>query len=111
MAADVVRRPWRAAVGAACPVQAEQGPVRQAVFQRGQAPAAKALCGTCHLPDYSGREQIPRLAGQPEASLLQAMKQFRDHAGSGRDTIMSAALLGLKDDELADLTHSLAHVR
>lgn len=93
------------------PVQAEQGPVRQAVFQRGQALAARALCGTCHLPDYAGREQIPRLAGQPEAFLLQAMKQFRDHAGPGRDTIMSAALLGLKDEDLADLAHYLAHVR
>jgi cytochrome c553 len=69
------------------------------------------LCGTCHLPDYSGREQIPRLAGQQEAFLLYAMKQFRDHPGLGRDTIMAASLYGLKDAELADMAHFLTHFK
>lgn len=87
------------------------GTVNQATYQRGQALASRALCGTCHLPDYSGRQQIPRLAGQHEAFLLHSMKQFRDHPGPGRDTIMAASLHGLKDDELADLAHFLSHVR
>lgn len=93
------------------PVPAASGTPREASFQRGQALAAKGLCGSCHLPDFSGRQQIPRLAGQHEAFLLQAMKQFRDHPGPGRDTIMAASLYGLKDDELADLAHYLAHFR
>jgi hypothetical protein len=37
------------------------------------------------------------------------MKQFRDHPGPGRDTIMSASLFGLKDDELDQLAHYLSH--
>lgn len=80
-----------------------------ASYRRGQAIAEKALCGSCHLPDFSGRQQIPRLAGQHEAFLLQAMKQFRDHPGLGRDTIMAASLYGMKDQDLADLAHFLAH--
>lgn len=92
------------------PARAATGPANPPVFQRGQALAGQGLCGTCHLPNYAGREQIPRLAGQPEAFLLQSMKQFRDHPGPGRDTIMSAALLGLKDQDLADLAHYLAHL-
>lgn len=88
-----------------------QGAPHAAQFQRGQALAARGLCGSCHLPDFSGRAQIPRLAGQHEAFLLQSMKQFRDHPGPGRDTIMAASLYGLKDDELADLAHYLAHVK
>lgn len=87
------------------------GTVNQATYQRGQALASKALCGSCHLPDYTGRAQIPRLAGQHEAFLLQSMKQFRDHPGPGRDTIMAASLHGMKDAELADLAHFLAHFR
>jgi cytochrome c553 len=82
-----------------------------ASYRRGQALADKALCGSCHLPDFSGRQQIPRLAGQHEAFLVQAMKQFRDHPGLGRDTIMAASLYGLKDQDLADLAHFLAHFR
>ena len=30
---------------------------------RGEAIAARALCGTCHLPGYTGQSQVPRLAG------------------------------------------------
>lgn len=80
-------------------------------YQRGQQLSQKMLCGTCHLPDYSGRQQIPRLAGQHEPFLLSAMKQFRDHPGLGRDTVMAASLYGLKDPELADLAHFLSHFR
>jgi cytochrome c553 len=90
---------------------AAAGTLNQATYQRGQALAARALCGSCHLPDYSGRAQIPRLAGQHEAFLLHSMKQFRDHPGPGRDTIMAASLHGMKDGELADMAHYLAHFR
>ena len=87
------------------------GPVQADRLQRGKDLARAALCGTCHLPDYSGRQQIPRLAGQHEAFLFDTMKQFRDHAGPGRDTIMSASLLGINDAQLADLAHYFAHFR
>src|SRR4051812_19166021 len=70
------------------PARAAGGPANAAVYQRGKALADKMLCGTCHLPSYTGRQQIPRLAGQHEQFLLHAMKQFRDHPGPGRDTIM-----------------------
>lgn len=93
------------------PVRAPSGPVNTATWQRGKEIAGKMLCGTCHLPDYAGRDQIPRLAGQQEEFLLYSMKQFRDHAGPGRDTIMSASLYGLKDGDLADLAHFLSHFK
>ena len=87
------------------------GAVNSVIYQRGQQISRQMLCGTCHLPDYTGREQIPRLAGQQEEFLLYSMKQFRDHAGPGRDTIMSASLYGLKDNDLADLAHFLANFK
>ena len=90
---------------------AHGGVVNDTVWRRGQAVAGRMLCGTCHLPDYAGRQQIPRLAGQHERFLLQSMKQFRDRPGPGRDTIMAASLYGLKDDELAELAHYLANFK
>lgn len=87
------------------------GSSNRAVFERGKALSAKMLCGSCHLADYSGRQQMPRLAGQNEAFLAYSMKQFRDHAGLGRDTVMSASLFGLKDNDLADLAHFLANFK
>ena len=87
------------------------GPVNAERFQRGQALARSALCGTCHLPDYRGREQMPRLAQQQEVFLYETMKSFRDHPGRGRDTIMAAAVFGMKDEQLADLAHFFAHLK
>jgi cytochrome c553 len=86
-------------------------PVNSAISQRGKDTAQKMLCATCHLSDYAGRQQIPRLAGQQEEFLIYSMKQFRDHPGLGRDTIMAASLYGLKDSDLTDLAHFLANFK
>ncbi|HVG05082.1 MAG TPA: c-type cytochrome [Burkholderiaceae bacterium] len=74
----------------------------------GAATASKMLCGTCHLSDYKGQNQVPRLAGQDETYLVHSMKQFRDHPGPGRDTIMAAVLYGLTDADLANMAHYLS---
>lgn len=79
--------------------------------RRGAETARRLLCGTCHLPDFSGQKQVPRLAGQNEAYLLHSMQQFRDNPGPGRDTIMAATLRGLGDTELVDLAHYFASFR
>ncbi len=73
----------------------------------GTATASERLCGTCHLSDYTGQKQVPRLAGQDETYLVRSMKEFRDNPGPGRDTIMAAALYGLSDADLANLAHYL----
>ena len=78
-------------------------------FQRGQELAKSALCGTCHLPDHRGRDQVPRLASQHETYLRNVMKEYRDNPGPGRDTVMAAALYGVNDAQLKDLAHFFAH--
>lgn len=87
------------------------GPVDAARAERGAAKARQGGCGSCHLPDYAGQQQVPRLAGQNEAYLVASMKQFRDHPGPGRDTVMASTLRGASDADLADLAHHLAHFR
>lgn len=82
-----------------------------AAFQRGQALAARGLCGTCHLPNYAGQQQMPRLAGQREDYLVHSMRQFRDNQAEGRDTQMNGVLRGLGDGDLTDLAHYFAQLR
>lgn len=91
------------------PPGAATTPRDAASFERGKAIAGRMHCGSCHLPDYRGQQQVPRVAGQHERFLLAAMKQLRDHPGPGRDTIMAASLRGLGDRDLADIAHFLAH--
>jgi cytochrome c553 len=96
---------------AALPARAAPAPTQADKAKAGAALAQRLLCNTCHLQDYAGQQQVPRLAAQDEAYLVQSMKQFRDQPGPGRDTIMAATLRGLSDDELAQLAHHLAHFR
>jgi cytochrome c553 len=96
---------------AALPSVPASAPVDPRKYRAGEQTARATLCGTCHLADYAGQNQVPRLAGQNEEYLLQSMKQFRDSPGLGRDTLMAATLRGLSDADLANLAHYLAHFR
>ena len=105
----VVLAQYFAAQTPASPTASLSVPVNAASYARGKALAHNMLCGTCHLHSYQGRDQIPRLAGQHEKFLRAVMEEYRDHPGPGRDTVMTNALLGLKNEHLDDLAHFFAH--
>lgn len=88
---------------------AAKGRVDKISLERGRELAKSALCGTCHLPQYQGRDQVPRLASQQEQFLLAVMKEYRDKPGPGRDTVMAAALYGINDAQIKDLALFFAH--
>jgi cytochrome c553 len=78
-------------------------------FERGRALAAQHRCGVCHNPDFSGREQMPRLANQREDYLLKAMREFASGKRLGYGAAMTQELSGLSDADLTDLAHFFAH--
>ena len=92
-------------------IQPESTPRDEAAFERGRALASRALCGTCHLPNYAGQQQMPRLAGQREDYLVHSMREFRDNRAQGRDTQMNGVLRGFSDQDLGDLAHYFAQLR
>jgi len=63
----------------------------------------------CHNPDFSGREQMPRLAAQREDYLLKAMGDYKGglRIGYGSAT-MPEELAGFSDADLADMAHYLS---
>ncbi len=75
---------------------------------RAEALAQRALCASCHGPRAEGREQMPRLAGQREDHLLRVLRAMAAGSAPGRDTLMTNALAGLSDADLADLAHHFA---
>jgi cytochrome c553 len=87
------------------------GAVDEARFERGAGLAGKRLCAVCHNPDYSGREQMPRLAGQHEAYTVKALEEYRAGARIGTQAAMAEAVRGLTDADFADLAYFLARVR
>jgi cytochrome c553 len=78
---------------------------------KGEQLGKKLRCNVCHLSSYHGQKQMPRLAGQREDYLAAEMIAYRDGKRSGGDTIMAAALYGVKDDEIRALAHFLARLR
>lgn len=87
----------------------DRGARDPALAARGQDLSQRLNCGVCHLPDYRGRAQIPRLSGQREDFLLGTMQEYRDGKRVGTDTNMNAVVYGLSDADLAALAHHLAH--
>ncbi len=82
----------------------------EALYKRGEQLSRQMLCGTCHLADYKGRDQMPRLAGQREDYLLHSMLQFKNNQAIGRDTIMAASLYGIPDADIKAIAHYLSQL-
>jgi cytochrome c553 len=106
---EIVRLAEHYAAQAARPVA--DGPPDAAHAKQALAFAQKQHCASCHLPDYRGRQQIPRLAGQREEYLVESMLAYRDNRRTGGDTIMAAALYGASDADIRALAHYLARLR
>jgi cytochrome c553 len=87
------------------------GAVDAARYKRGAEVAARRLCASCHNADYSGRAQMPRLAGQHEAYTVKALQDYRTGARVGTQAAMAEAVHGLSDADFADLAYYLARVR
>jgi cytochrome c553 len=85
------------------------GSADPARLARGRALARQRPCTSCHNPDFSGREQMPRLAHQREDYLLKAMREYKSGARIGYGGAMAEELVGLSDRDLQDLAHFLAY--
>lgn len=93
---------------AAQPARSVAGPAEPASMARGKQLAETLHCGQCHLPKYEGRAQMPRLAGQREDYMVEAMIGYRDGKRTGADTTMSEVLYGMNDADIKALAHYLA---
>jgi cytochrome c553 len=87
------------------------GAADPARFAAGRALAQAHNCGVCHNPDYSGREQMPRLANQREDYLLKSLRDYKRgvRIGYGSAT-MPEAVSALRDEDLVALAHYLAYL-
>ncbi len=93
---------------AALAPKSQAGPPDDRLLDRGRALARALRCGTCHLPDFRGRQQMPRLAAQREDYLALAMTAYRDQTRGGADTTMTDIVRGLTNQDIAALAHFLA---
>ena len=86
-------------------------PVDQALVARGAELARTLHCGSCHLPDYVGREQMPRLAHQRIDYTIDSLLAYRAGTRYGIDTSMNGVMYGASDQDIRALAHYLATIR
>jgi cytochrome c553 len=78
---------------------------------RGQALAAQHRCNACHNTDFSGKENVPRIANQREDYLSKTMREYKDNSRHGYDGTMAEVLQPVVPEQIADLAYYLARVR
>jgi cytochrome c553 len=67
-------------------------------------------CNICHRADFSGQENVPRLADQREDYLLKTMRDYKSGARHGYDATMAEVLQPISDAELVDFAYYLSHL-
>jgi len=71
--------------------------------------AAEGRCGNCHLPNFAGQSEMPRLAAQQENALVKALEDYKSGARRGRgNAAMPEITFGLSADDMKALAHFLS---
>jgi len=93
------------------PPKASGSPADSQTAARAQAVIAANHCASCHNPDFSGREQMPRLAAQREDYLLKALRDYKGAKRPGYDATMDEVIRPVTEQDILDLSHYLARLK
>jgi cytochrome c553 len=93
------------------PPAPDASPADPARVERAQELVAQHRCNFCHNGDYSGEQNVPRIAGQREDVLLNGLRGYKDNTRRGYDAQMSDVVEPLTEAEFADLAHFLARLK
>ncbi|MGA7808116.1 c-type cytochrome [Bradyrhizobium sp.] len=79
-------------------------------IQRAQLLAARYHCSSCHRPDFSGGDNVPRIADQREDYLAKTLSEYKDNSRHGYDGTMADVMQPVTSDQIADLAYYIARV-
>ena len=87
------------------------GPIEQERMERARALIEEHRCNFCHQGNFSGEQNVPRLAGQREDYLAKAMGEYKNNTRRGYDAAMADVLYPISDEQIGDLAYFLARLR
>jgi cytochrome c553 len=93
------------------PPEPAGGPMDANRTERARALIEQHRCNFCHTGNYSGGENVPRLAGQREDYLVKALREYKNNTRRGYDASMADVLFPVSDEQLLDLAYFLARLR
>ena len=80
----------------------------KARMDKGRALAQQHKCVFCHGTDFSGGQQVPRIAGQREDYLKMSLRGFHDGTRPGYTQAMTAAVSQIPLEDLDTLAYYVA---
>ena len=80
-------------------------------MQRAQVLATQYHCNSCHKPDFSGAENVPRIANQREDYLAKTLAAYKDNSRHGYDGTMADVMGAVSAEQIADLAYYITRVR
>src|SRR5262245_11589422 len=73
--------------------------------------AQQFRCNSCHKPDFSGGDNVPRIANQREDYLKKTLSEYKDNSRHGYDGTMADVMGPVTGEQIADLAYYIARVR
>jgi cytochrome c553 len=97
-------------IAALPPPKPRADPADPARLERARALAELNHCNVCHRSDFSGQENVPRLADQREDYLLKALREYKSGVRHGYEPTMAEVLQPIDDAQLAEFAYYLSRL-
>jgi cytochrome c553 len=75
---------------------------------KGRKTSEVVLCPMCHLGEFKGQNEIPRVAGQWPQYTMKQLHDFKDRKRTNDAGNMTSVARGLSDDDIENLAHYIA---
>jgi cytochrome c553 len=72
--------------------------------------ATRCLCPMCHLGEFAGQNEIPRVAGQQYDYIVKQLRAFKDRTRTNDAGNMTAVARTLSDEDILDLANYIANL-
>ena len=80
-------------------------------IRRGRAKSDQMLCQMCHLGEFRGQNEIPRVAGQFPEYITKQLRAFRARIRTNDAGNMAAVTQSLSDEDITDLASYISGLR
>lgn len=77
----------------------------------GRALITQHRCNNCHNLDLSGKDNVPRIAGQREDYLAKTLREYKSNVRRGYDAAMAEVVGPLTDAQFGDLAYTIARFK
>jgi cytochrome c553 len=96
---------------AAQPLKPSAFKADEAKARLGKAKADETLCTMCHLGEFTGQNEIPRVAGQSYQYIVAQLKAFKERTRTNDAGNMTSVARTLSDADIENLAHYITGLR